>query len=144
MKKVFLITVTVIALMACKNKQHEKGATEQKEETVTPVEAEPEPNEKACLYSNGRAESTLKQTCIELVALDIKLNPLLDGAMTGGDFAYVLFNEDQTKAEIFLPQHDAGIILNKTNTGNWKSGDYRLISWKGYVIQHHGKAVFGG
>ena len=64
--------------------------------------------------------------------------------MTGGDPAYVLFNEDRTKAEIFLPGQDKGIVLSKTNTGNWEAGGYKLISWKGYVIQQNGQAVFGG
>lgn len=96
------------------------------------------------MYENGKSYSELKQTCLELATLNIKLKPLKDGAMTEGKSAYVLFNEDNSKAEIFLPEKDKGLVLIKTNEGNWANMGFILISWKGYVIQKDGKAVFGG
>lgn len=64
--------------------------------------------------------------------------------MTEGKSAFVLFKTDNTKAEIFLPSKDEGMVLTKTNEGNWSNKEYRLISWKGYVLQKNGKAIFGG
>lgn len=37
-----------------------------------------------------------------------------------------------------------GIILTKTSEGNWSNGDYKLIAWKGCVLQKKGKAIYGG
>lgn len=96
------------------------------------------------MYENGRSYSELKQTCLELTTLNIKLNPLKDGAMTKGKFAYVLFNDKHAEAEVFLPTKDKGILLKKTTEGNWSNTEYTLISWKGYVLQKDGVTVYGG
>lgn len=98
----------------------------------------------ACLFENGKSYSELDQSCLELVTLKTKLNPLKDGAKTDGDSAYVLFSSDNSKAEIFLPKSNKGIVLKKSNQGNWTFGNYKLISWKGYVLQEKGVAIYGG
>lgn len=82
--------------------------------------------------------------CLELTTLNIKLNPLEDGATSKGNVVYVLFDDKKNKVEIFLPFQDKGIILKKTAEGNWSMGEYKLIAWKGYVLQKFGKAIFGG
>lgn len=86
----------------------------------------------------------MKQACLELTTLNIKLNPLKEGAMTQGKPAFVLFNDERTKAELFLPNQDKGMVLTKMNEGNWANAEFKLISWKGYVLQKNGKAIFGG
>lgn len=96
------------------------------------------------MYENGKSYSELKQTCLELATLNIKLNPLKDGAMTEGNSAFVLFNDKNSEAEVFLPKRDKGLVLNKTSEGNWTNNAYTLMSWKGYVLQMDGKAIFGG
>ena len=96
------------------------------------------------MYENGKVYSHLKQTCLEFTALNTKLNPLKDGAMTSGKSAFIIFDDSNTKAELFLPDANEGLVLKKESEGNWKNGDYSLIAWKGYVIQYKGKAVFGG
>jgi len=96
------------------------------------------------LFKNGKSTSKVKQTCLTLNTLNIKLNPLKEGSKTEGNPAYVLFNEDKSKAEIFLPEFNDGILLNKTSNGNWSNNKYKLISWKGLVIQEEGKPIFGG
>ncbi|MEO6346759.1 MAG: hypothetical protein ABIO60_02515 [Aquaticitalea sp.] len=96
------------------------------------------------MFENGKSYSQLKQTCLELTTLNTVLNALKDGSKTEGKSAYVLFNDDNTKAELFLPSNDEGIILEKSIEGNWTYKNYKLISWKGYVLQKNGKAIFGG
>ncbi len=68
----------------------------------------------ACLFENGKSYSELKQTCLELATLKTKLNPLKNGAKTDGHSVYILFNSDNSKAEIFLPKHKKGIVLEKS------------------------------
>lgn len=97
-----------------------------------------------CLFENGKVFSTIEQNCLELARLKIKLNPLKDGAMTEGSPAYLLFNETQSKVEVFLPKSNKGMVLEQLSPGNWAFGNYRLQSWKGYVLQEKGLAVFGG
>lgn len=96
------------------------------------------------MSKNGKSFSLLEQTCLELATLNIKLNPLKKGNKINGNFAYVLFNKERTKAELFLPNQDRGIVLKKIAEGNWRNEDFVLMSWKGYVLQKNGQAVFGG
>jgi hypothetical protein len=96
------------------------------------------------LFENGKAYSELKQTCLELATIKTKLNPLKNGAKTDEDSAFVLFNSDNSKAEIFLPKSKKGIVLEKSKQGNWFFENYTLISWKGYVFQEKGIAIYGG
>ena len=98
----------------------------------------------ACIYENGKAYSELKQTCLELTTIKAKLNPLKNGAKTDGDVAYLVFSSDNLKTEIFLPKSNNSIVLQKTNQGNWVYGNFTLISWKGYVLQEKGVAIYGG
>lgn len=96
------------------------------------------------MFENGKSYSELKQTCLELATLNIKLNPLKEGSKTEGQSAHVLFNDENTKAELFLPSNNKGIVLEKSNEGNWTNKNYKLISWKGYVLQKDGRSIFGG
>lgn len=75
------------------------------------------------MFINGESFSELKQTCLELSTLKIKLNPLKDGAKTKGNVAYVLFDDTNTSAEVFFPFENKGIILTKTAEGNWWFSD---------------------
>ena len=97
-----------------------------------------------CLIDFGFMPSEIKNNCIELSTIPTRLNPLKDGAMSTGESAYVLFSTDQSKAELFLPNQEKGIVLNKKAEGNWDNAEYKLIAWKGYVIQQNGKPIFGG
>ncbi len=64
--------------------------------------------------------------------------------MKEGRQAFLLFNDEGMKAELFLPNRDRGFVLTKTNEGNWIGNEYKLISWKGYVLQKNGEPIFGG
>lgn len=64
--------------------------------------------------------------------------------MVKGKPAFLLFDNTKSKAELFLPNANTGMVLNKTSNGNWSNGDYKLIAWKGYVVQLKGKPIFGG
>ena len=97
-----------------------------------------------CIYKNGRAFSKLNQKCIELSTLETKLLPMQESTKANVDTLYVLFDSTRSKAELILPGKNEGMVLNKTSEGNWRNGDYKLIAWKGYVVQFKNKAVFCG
>lgn len=96
------------------------------------------------MFVNGKTYSHLQQTCLEIATLNIKLNPLKDGAMTKGSPAFLLFDDTKSRVELFTPNSNEGLVMSKTSQGNWSNGDYTLIAWKGYVVQYKGIPVFGG
>jgi len=98
----------------------------------------------SCLIENNKVFSKLTQKCMSFDEFRYKLNPLVDGSKVEDKPAYLHFNEENSMAEVFLPNFQEGLILDKTQEGNWEKDEYTLISWKGFVLQKSGNAVFGG
>lgn len=76
----------------------------------------------------------------------ITLNSMSEGST---EKAYLVFNEDQSKAEILLPNEKTTTILERKGTeGNytWTDGKLELIQWKGYVLRtlKQGTNLFAG
>lgn len=90
--------------------------------------------------------SDLKNGDVNLDKDAITLSSMREG---NSEKAYLLFNEDQSKAEIFLPNDSNSLVLDRKGTeGNytWTDGKYELIVWKGYILQtlKQGTKLFAG
>ncbi|WP_143962351.1 hypothetical protein [Litoribacter populi] len=56
--------------------------------------------------------------------------------------AYLIFNTDNTKAEIFFPGQHRSMVLRKTHQGNWANAQYTLSSLKGYTLYHNTDPIY--
>lgn len=97
-----------------------------------------------CPSDFGFVFSEIKRECLSVQKINIALNPIESGTTSEGDRAYVVFSEDNNKAEVFLPNEPKSIVLDKTSEGNWGTTDYKLTAWKGYVLQYKGDPIFAG
>jgi hypothetical protein len=82
---------------------------------------------KGCFVSAGASWSELQKTCVQIFNVGERLNPL---DVKDGDAvisAFVLFNEDKSKLELFLAEGD-NIIMNKKDSNNYEDGIYRYNS----------------
>ena len=92
-----------------------------------------------CIASAGYTYSQLKKECIRTFEQKIQLKEFV----TKGNYtAAVLFNKDQSKAEIFLKEEKTSIILNRTAKGIWKNAAYSLTQNKGYVLRNNQKTIY--
>lgn len=92
-----------------------------------------------CIASAGYTYSLLKKECIRTFEQKIQLKEI---AAKGNFTAAVLFNKDQSKAEIFLKEEKTSVILNLTAKGIWKNGIYTLTQDKGFMLSKNKKAVY--
>ena len=92
-----------------------------------------------CIASAGYTYSQLKKECIRTFEQKIQLKEI---ATKGNYTAAVLFNKDQSKAEIFLKEEKTSVILNNTSKGIWKNATYTLTKNKGFVLSKNKKAVY--
>ena len=92
-----------------------------------------------CIASAGYTYSQLKKECIRTFEQKIQLKEI---ATKGNYNAAVLFNKDQSKAEIFLKEEKTSVILNRTAKGIWKNAAYSLTQDKGFVLSKNKKAVY--
>ena len=93
-----------------------------------------------CKESAGQTWSELKQNCIQVFNEGTRLNPInaqKDGAVIS---AFLVFNGDQSKAELFLTDKP-NVILKKTQNGNYTSGKY-VYSSSDSTLYIDGKAVY--
>lgn len=97
-----------------------------------------------CLASAGYTWSKLNKECVKAFT-GIQLNPASDAATEDETLcAYVLFNEEGDKAEIFLPDDKSFIVTKGTSDKIWVFKDYQLIAQNGYQLKKAGQVVFSG
>jgi hypothetical protein len=92
-----------------------------------------------CIASAGYTYSQLKKECIRTFEQKIQLKEI---ATKGNFTAAVLFNKDQSKAEIFLKDEKASVILKRTANGIWKNAIYTLTKNKRFVLSKNKKPIY--
>ncbi len=92
-----------------------------------------------CIASAGYTYSQLKKECIRTFEQKIQLKEM---ATKGNYTATVIFNKDQSKAEIFLKEEKTSVILNRTSKEVWKNATYSLTKNKRFVLNKNKKAVY--
>ena len=124
----------------------QKEETEETQNAITAKDSVvKDKDENGCLASAGYVWSKVNKECVKGFS-GIQLNPMdkpdnEDETLS----AYVLFNEDASKAEVFLPKDTTSIVLSRSAEGQpWILGDWQLVPWKGYVLKKGGKNKFAG
>ena len=142
MKKAVVLSGIVSSMFSCSSPKKE----EVKEEKVNTEEIQ-EPlvgadrDEHGCITSAGFSWSELQQTCVQLWEAGVRLNPI---EVKEGDeviSAFVLFNKDESKAEIILPNKEGSVILDKKSENLYEKGEY-LYDDKEGALSINGKVVY--
>lgn len=100
-------------------------------------------DEHGCIGSAGYQWSALAGKCVRLFEQGIRLNPTDAGQTVS---AFVLFNADQSQAELTLPEGEPIRLVRQGEEGNWswQGGGYQLFPWKGYVLKAGEQTLFHG
>ncbi|AJQ55848.1 TPA: hypothetical protein F3L15_21515 [Aeromonas hydrophila] len=100
-------------------------------------------NSHGCIGSAGYQWSALTKQCVRLFEQGIRLNPT-DAGQTSS--AFVLFNADQSQAELTLPSGEQHLLTRQGTEGNWswQGSGYTLFPWKGYVLKAGEQMLFHG
>jgi len=78
-----------------------------------------------CIGTAGYTWSEVKQDCVQLFNIGFRLKPVHHAADEAVISAFVLMSEDQSKAELFLPDTDGpSLILNKSVDGTFRNHSY--------------------
>lgn len=92
-----------------------------------------------CIASAGYTYSELKKECIRAFEQKIQLQEI---ATRGNYNAAVVFNNDLSKAEIFLKEEKRSVILQWSTKGIWKNDNYTLTQNKGFVLSNNKKPIY--
>lgn len=96
-----------------------------------------------CIGSAGYQWSALTNQCVRLFEQAVRLQSL-EANETGS--AFVLFNADQSQAELTLPSGEQTRLTRQGDEGNWswQGGAYQLFPWKGYLLKSGEQTLFHG
>lgn len=142
MKKAVILSGIVLSMLSCNSPKKE----EVKENPNQKVEEQEElvgtdRDEHGCISSAGFSWSELQQTCVQLWEAGVRLDPI---EVKEGDAvisAFVLFNKDESKAEIVLPKKEGSVILDKKSENLYEKGEY-LYDDKEGALSINGKVVY--
>ena len=146
MKKISTLILTLLLACSCKyiDQKEEAGVTHNAT-TAKDSSVVNDKDENGCLASAGYVWSKVNKECVKGFS-GIQLNPMdkpdnEDETLS----AYVLFNEDASLAEIFLPKDTTSIVLSRSAEGKpWVLNDWQLVPWKGYVLKKGNENKFAG
>lgn len=129
MKKLILTTIFLFGLTSC-NKSVKTAENNIKEKREAPGSYK---DNHGCITSAGQTWSQLQQDCIQVFNKGFRLNPIEYKKDEAVISAFILFNDDQSKLELFLPEDDdqnKTFILNKVNNEIYQDEHYKYDSNK--------------
>lgn len=95
-----------------------------------------------CQTTAGYTWSELKGGCIRVFESATRFDPVEnDGNAVMS--AFVVFEENGNRAELFVMSEETPIILTRKAEGElYRGGDWELFAWKGYVLRYKGENRF--
>ena len=147
MKKIVTLLMILLIVSSCRLIDQNENADDNPKVAATTKDSTlvNDKDENGCLASAGFVWSKVNKECVKGFS-GIQLNPTdkpdnQDETLS----AYVLFNEDASKAEVFLPKDTASIVLTRGAEGKpWVLKDWQLVQWKGYVLKKGAVTMFSG
>lgn len=135
MKKVVLFLVCCSTFWACDKIFKEPVEPQDIEQTDAQQIVGGEKDEHGCIPSAGYTWSEVKQNCLRVFEEGYRLNPVdtLSEDKVAVGSAFVLFNKDKSKAEVFIPNEKNGIVLDKKDKNIYENKRYKLNSTS-YVL----------
>ena len=128
MKKLILIAICLVGLSSC-NKSAKTTENTFKENKNA---LDSDKDDHGCVASAGQTWSQLEQDCIQVFNKGFRLNPVEPKKGEMVISAFILFSNDQSKIELFLP--DSGrnktFILNRSNNDIYQNNQYKYDSKK--------------
>jgi len=97
------------------------------------------------LASAGYIWSKLNKECVKLFT-GVQLNPI-DKPQNEDETVsvFIMFSEDGSQAELFLPNStETYILTRKTEGESWVLNEWQLIPYKGYILKQGEKILYAG
>ena len=129
MKKNVFILISLLALSACINTKsetikNENTESDAKQKTVIGGHKDAD----GCISAAGETWSQLKQNCIQVFDQALRLDPVNVKENEAVFSAFILFNEEKNKAELFLPHTKSTSILKNKEEGIFENETYKFNS----------------
>lgn len=137
MKKGWILILSVFAFIGCNNTAKKTPASSGEEQQVESQIETPSiggaKDDHGCLTAAGETWSELNQTCLRLFEQGVRLNPVQEKG-SAVISAFVVFNADQSKIELFLPTEEKQVLILDKKEGNvYKDATYTFDEQEGVL-----------
>ncbi|PVD51808.1 hypothetical protein DC498_12185 [Terrimonas sp.] len=126
MRNVVLLSIVIFALTACNNQKNNSSENAEEQTVTEQTTVGGDKDEHGCLTSAGETWSQLKQSCIQIFNVGQRLSPIETKDGEAVISAFVLFNDDKSEVELFLPNTKSNTILKTTDKNSYESGEYKF------------------
>lgn len=131
MKKILIFSVAIM-MFSCGEKKNAKNEQEQ----IVGADRD----EHNCIGSAGQTWSELRGECLQIFNEGKRLNPIEQKKGEAVISAFVLFDEDKSRAEVFLPSLD-NEILSQTGDNIYENDTYHYNDSTG-ILTFNGKETY--
>lgn len=126
MKKLIILSAGIFALVACNSPKSQPSNSDENQPKVEEQAIGGDKDDHGCLASAGETWSELKQSCIRVFSDGLRLNPTEIKKDEAVISAFVVFNDDKSKLELFLPDNSKEhIILEKSKGDIYQDATYK-------------------
>ncbi len=144
MKKLFLLLLSVSVLTSCDFmlKKRDKEGTEVKADKKVMLGNDKDDN--GCVLSAGYRWSVIRNECTRVFEEGYRLNSINNIKEEDGyDSAFIIFEENGNKAELFLPDSHKSILLEREKEGKPYLGHgWKLLQDKGYTLSKNSEILY--
>lgn len=145
MKKLFVFAACTLFLTSCDFmlKKRDDDNTEVKTEHKVVLGNDKDDN--GCVISAGYRWSLLHKDCIRVSEEGYRLNSIAELKEENGlQSAFVIFEKDGNRAELFLPEEKSPSIMleRETEAKPYKGGGWVLQQTKGYTLSKNGNIYY--
>lgn len=129
MRIILLSLFCAVAFVACQNKNSK--TEEMIEESIRKGQAEPEligadVDSHGCKRSAGFTWSQLRGNCIKIFEEGLTLLPVKFDESEPIYAAFILYSDDKSEIELFLPSEKESILLQKTKDAIYEKDEFRF------------------
>src|SRR5699024_1873808 len=128
MRRLLLSVFCIVVLVACQNKKSKldevKDVMNENRTDVELIGADEDSH--GCKRSAGYTWSQLRGDCIRIFEEGLTLLPVEMNESEAVYAAFVLYSEDKTEVELFLPSEKESILLQKTKGGSYEKDVFRF------------------
>lgn len=145
MKKMLVLAASLLLFASCDYILKERDGEESEATIPKKVVLGTDKDEMGCVASAGYRWSLIRKECIRIFEEGYRLNAIDKLKEEGASqSAFIIFEEGGSRAELFLPDGTASIMLVKEKDGSYKSAKWTLNSQKGYTLSKNGTILFAG
>ena len=149
MKKLSIVAVMAIAMVACNN-TNSMQTTQTETTEVAPSATEEMPpvggdrDAHGCIGSAGQSWSELLQECVQVFEVGTRLNPIEVKDNDAVISAFIVTKaDDNSQVELFISTEETNPLLKQQKDGTYKNGKY-VYNPKTQELSIDGKVAYKG